>query len=40
MPWPRKQATAILAKAKRKGDTRLAAKAKQSLAKPKGRKAK
>lgn len=32
MPWPRKQATAILLKAKRKGNTRLAKKAKRSLA--------
>ena len=37
MPWPKKQATAILLSAKRKGDTRTASKAKKSLAKPKGR---
>ena len=39
MPWPRKQAVAILIKAKRKGDTRLAKKAKSSIGpKRKGRK--
>ena len=31
MPWPRKQAVAILLKAKRSGDRRLEAKAKASL---------
>ena len=31
MPWPRKQAVAILLKAKRKGDKKLAAKAKASI---------
>ena len=40
MPWPKAQAKAILAKAKRKGDTRLVAKAKRSLAKPKGSRTK
>ena len=37
MPWPKKQATAVLLSAKRRGDTRTAAKAKKSLAKPKRR---
>ena len=37
MPWPRKQAVAILIRAKRKGDTRLAKKAKASIG-PKRRK--
>ena len=31
MPWPKKQATAILLDAKRRGDTGLANKAKASL---------
>ena len=31
MPWPRKQAVAILLKAKRKGDKKLTAKAKASI---------
>ena len=39
-PWPKKQATAILVKAKRTGDTRLAAKAKKSLGKTTKRKTK
>ena len=37
MPWPRKQAVAILLTAKRKGDKKLAAKAKASIG-PKRRK--
>lgn len=31
MPWPKRQATAILLKARRTGDARLAAKARKSL---------
>lgn len=34
MPWGKKQATAILMKAKRSGDTGLARKAKSYLKKP------
>ena len=38
MPWPRKQATAILLAAKRKGDKHLASKAKASLKRKMGGK--
>lgn len=38
MPWDRKQAVAVLLSAQRRGDSRLASKAKRSLKKPKGRK--
>lgn len=31
MPWPRSQAVAIMLKAKRSGNTKLASKAKDSL---------
>ena len=34
MPWPKKQAIAILLSAQRKGDGKLARKAKKSLKKP------
>lgn len=37
MPWPKKQAVAILLSAQRKGDGKLARKAKASMKKPKGR---
>ena len=38
MPWPRRQAVAILLDAQRRGKRKLAAKAKDSLRKPKPKK--
>ena len=38
MPWPRKQAVAILLDAQRRKDGKLARKAKDSLRKPKEKK--